>query len=201
MLLQSVLQWESRFSSLLPPLGTNAEPRAPIPIPRPPAPRRDSCTEGLGYQANLYQKGRSRGGWVDWGFGINRGMLLYIYKITRTYCRAQGTVLQYPVITYNGKESRKEIPLKLKQHAWNTVNQLLSPACPASCSVVASSATLWTGARQAPLSVALSRQEYWSGFPFPSPGDLSDPGIEPTSLESPLSHQGSLYFLLQFKEL
>ena len=63
---------------------------------------------------------------------------------------------------------------------------------------MASSATLWTGARQAPLSVALSRQEYWSGFPFPSPGDLSDPGIEPTSLESPLSHQGSLYFLLQF---
>ena len=29
------------------------------------------------------------------------------------------------------------------------------------------------------------RQEYWSGLPFPSPGDLSDPGIEPTSLESP----------------
>ena len=34
---------------------------------------------------------------------------------------------------------------------------------------------------QAPLSVGFSRQEYWSGVPFPSPGDLSDPGIEPRS--------------------
>ena len=39
--------------------------------------------------------------------------------------------------------------------------------------------TLWTVAYQAPLSVGFSRQEYWSGLPFPSPGDLPDPGIEP----------------------
>ena len=39
-------------------------------------------------------------------------------------------------------------------------------------------ATLWTVARQAPLSVGFSRQEYWSGLPFPSPGDLPNPGIE-----------------------
>ena len=37
----------------------------------------------------------------------------------------------------------------------------------------------WTVACQAPLSVGFSRQEYWSGLPFPSPGDLLDPGIEP----------------------
>ena len=37
--------------------------------------------------------------------------------------------------------------------------------------------TPWTVARQAPLSMGLSRQEYWSGLPFPSPGGLSDPGI------------------------
>ena len=36
-------------------------------------------------------------------------------------------------------------------------------------------------ARQAPLSMGFPRQEYWSGLPFPSPGDLSDPGIEPGS--------------------
>ena len=42
-------------------------------------------------------------------------------------------------------------------------------------------ATLWTGARQAPLSMGFSRQEYWSGLPFPSPGDLPNPGIEPGS--------------------
>ena len=42
-------------------------------------------------------------------------------------------------------------------------------------------ATLWTIAHQAPPSVGFSRQEYWSGLPFPSPGNLPDPGIEPRS--------------------
>ena len=41
--------------------------------------------------------------------------------------------------------------------------------------------TPWTVARQAPLSMGLSWQEYWSGLPFPSPGDLPDPGIGPVS--------------------
>ena len=41
--------------------------------------------------------------------------------------------------------------------------------------------TPWTVARQAPLSMGFSRQEYWSGLPFPSPGDLPDPGIKPGS--------------------
>ena len=50
-----------------------------------------------------------------------------------------------------------------------------------SCSVVSDSATPWTVARQAPLSMGFSRQEYWSGLPFPSPGDLPNPGIEPGS--------------------
>ena len=42
-------------------------------------------------------------------------------------------------------------------------------------------ATPWTVACQAPLSKRFSRQEYWSGLPFPSPGDLPDPGVEPQS--------------------
>ena len=42
-------------------------------------------------------------------------------------------------------------------------------------------ATPWTVAYQAPLSMGFSRQEYWSGLPFPSPGDLPNPGIEPGS--------------------
>ena len=41
--------------------------------------------------------------------------------------------------------------------------------------------TLWTVAHQAPLSMEFSRQEYWSGLPFPSPEDFPDPGIEPGS--------------------
>ena len=40
---------------------------------------------------------------------------------------------------------------------------------------------LWTVVRQAPLSMGFPRQEYWSGLPFPPPGDLSYPGIKPTS--------------------
>ena len=40
------------------------------------------------------------------------------------------------------------------------------------------SVTSWTVACQAPLSVGFPRQEYWSGLPFPSPGDLPDPGIK-----------------------
>ena len=42
-------------------------------------------------------------------------------------------------------------------------------------------ATPWTVAGQASLSMGFSRQEYWSGLPFPSPGDLPNPGIEPRS--------------------
>ena len=45
-------------------------------------------------------------------------------------------------------------------------------------SVVSDSATPESVARQAPLSMEFSRQEYWSGLPFPSPGDLHHPGIE-----------------------
>ena len=47
-------------------------------------------------------------------------------------------------------------------------------------------ATLWTVARQAPLPMRLSRQEYWSGLPCPPPGDLPKPGIETQSLKSPV---------------
>ena len=48
-------------------------------------------------------------------------------------------------------------------------------------SVVSDTRTPWTVAHQAPPSMGASRQEYWSGVPFPSPGDLPDPGIEPGS--------------------
>ena len=61
---------------------------------------------------------------------------------------------------------------------------LLSPHCCVcacvcmSCSVVSNPATPWTVAHQVPLSKGFSRQEYWSGSPFPPPGDLPDPGVE-----------------------
>ena len=61
-------------------------------------------------------------------------------------------------------------------------------------SVASNSVTPGTVARQAPLSLGFSRQEYWSGLPLPFPGDLSDPGIELHCRQTlyHLSHQGSL---------
>ena len=53
-------------------------------------------------------------------------------------------------------------------------------------------ATIQTVAHQASLSMGLSRQDYWSGLPFPSPEDLSDPGIEPASPVSPALKPDSL---------
>ena len=57
-------------------------------------------------------------------------------------------------------------------------------------------ATPWTVACQAPLSMGFSRQQYWSGSPFPSPGDLPDPGIEP---RAPALQADSLLTELQGK--
>ena len=59
--------------------------------------------------------------------------------------------------------------------------------------------TSWTAAHQTPQSMEFSRQEHWSGLPFPSPGDLPNPGIKPGSSvapelqseSSPLSYCGS----------
>ena len=56
--------------------------------------------------------------------------------------------------------------------------------CVHACWVVFNSVTPWIVTHQAPLSMEFSRQEYWSTLPFPSPGDLPDPGIEPASLGS-----------------
>ena len=50
--------------------------------------------------------------------------------------------------------------------------------------------TPWTVVCQAPLSMGFSRHEYWSGLPFPPPGDLPDPGIQPASLMFPASAGG-----------
>ena len=68
----------------------------------------------------------------------------------------------------------------------NPVTMLHSVSCLlvwGQCSTMSGSVTPWT--LQAPLSMEFSRQEYWSGLPFPTPGDLPDPGIEPVSLMSP----------------
>ena len=52
--------------------------------------------------------------------------------------------------------------------------------------------TLWIVARQAPLSMGFSKQEYWNGLPFPSPEHLPDSGIKPVSPMSPVLAGGFL---------
>ena len=54
------------------------------------------------------------------------------------------------------------------------VGSLVAKSCP-------TLATPWTIVHQVPLSMGFSRQEYWSGLPFPSPGDFSNPGGKPRS--------------------
>ena len=74
----------------------------------------------------------------------------------------------------NGNKSKN------KQMGPNQTSKLLYSKW-SSLSCVRLFVTPWTVAYHAPLSVGFSRQEYWSGLPFPSPGDLPNPGIEPGS--------------------
>ena len=73
-------------------------------------------------------------------------------------------------------------PVETKKCWLHSLDQHLGQLVHVSCSVVSNSCvTLWSVARQAPLSMEFSRQEYWSGLAFTSPGDLPNPGIKPGS--------------------
>ena len=69
----------------------------------------------------------------------------------------------------------------IKNH-WNVLNFMTGELCAQLLGRIRLFAALRTVAGQAPLSMGFSRQEYWSGLPFPPPGDLPNPGIKPTSL-------------------
>ena len=76
-----------------------------------------------------------------------------------------------------------EMPFWLLQRSFKLIQQIyLSDTTKCVCLLVSSSATPWTVAFQAPLSMGFSRHKHWSGLPFPSPGSLPDPGIKPSSL-------------------
>ena len=72
--------------------------------------------------------------------------------------------------------NQEYLPLRLAARSkWDTLGRSeVAQLCP-------TLVILWTVAHQAPPSMGFSRQEFWSGLPFPSPGDLPDPGIEPRS--------------------
>ena len=77
--------------------------------------------------------------------------------------------------TFGNKGEEKQV-VDLRRHCFKIFLSLSLVA--KTCLTLA---TPWTVACQAPLSMGFSRREYWSGLPFPSPGDLPDPGIEPWS--------------------
>ena len=87
--------------------------------------------------------------------------------------------LRYKYSAENTHFLRNEVPLRViallqcgSEVKWSELKSL---------SPVQLFVTPWIVAHQAPLSMRFSRQEYWSGLPFPSPGDLPNPGIEPGS--------------------
>ena len=91
-----------------------------------------------------------------------------------------------------GKRSSIEIAKVALLYLWTGGNEVMHLGMPCfrrgslSCfSRVLLFATLWTVALQAPLSMGFPRQKYWSGLPFPPPGDLPDSGIEHVSPVSP----------------
>ena len=100
----------------------------------------------------------------------NKSLYLYTYEFVYTY-KSSGPLLVsrtgyryalvFLLVLFLGQTLINTLPLKY---------------C---CSLVA---TAWTVAHQAPLSMGFPRQEYWSGLPFPSPGDLFNSGIEPAFL-------------------
>ena len=90
------------------------------------------------------------------------------------------------------------------QELFSLRNKPLSAVLQFSSQVVSDCfATPWTVAHQAPLSMGFPRQKYWSGWPFPTPGNLSNPGIEPKSsafqMDSlPLGHLRSPLLVSRF---
>ena len=112
---------------------------------------------------------------------------LKIKKITRDkeghYITIKGSIQEEDVTIVNIYAPNIETPQYIRQTLTDIKGETdsntiivksLTQSCPTLCNP-------WTVAHQAPLSMGFSRQEYWSGLPFPSPGDLPNPGIEPRS--------------------
>ena len=104
------------------------------------------------------------------------------------FCRLRGTEHQNTQLQPNRKQQWSYI--KQRSHNLDSILYFSQQIC-LQLLVCAKSlrvrlfATLWTVAHQAPLSMGVSRQEYWNGLPCPPPGDLPNPEIESVSPKSP----------------
>ena len=107
---------------------------------------------------------------------LSTGTRQYTIIITRQ-CMCLGTLLTQFFNQNKPSENLCKIPPTQKKNQLK-VKVLVTQPCPTLCNP-------WTVAHQASLSMEFFRQEYWSGYPFPSPGDLPGPGIKPKSLALP----------------
>ena len=91
-----------------------------------------------------------------------------------------------PSMKFSRQEYQSGLPFpSLGTYSYVGLNSLSFSVCVHAVTHVQLFMTPWTVAHQAPLSMEFSRQEYWSGSPFSTPGDPPDPGIKPTSIVSP----------------
>ena len=93
--------------------------------------------------------------------------------------------LKYDQNSTNGIKERTQTTESLTGNTFQKPGPFVSPHTMCVLSRVRLFVTPWTVAHQAPLSAGFPRQECWNRLPFPSPGDLPNPGIEPGSLTSP----------------
>ena len=115
-----------------------------------------------------------------------------VLRVRRSSGGGHKNPLQYPYLENpQGKRSLVGCsPWRCKES--DTTEQLSIAQCTWVLSCVQLFVAPWTVACQAPLSIGFSRQDYWSGLPYPSLGDLPNPGIEPTSPMSPALAGGFL---------
>ena len=176
----------------------------PQPWPRCPSPSRPKRTEGEG-------QWESPGVWesrVCLSYSVPTGSLPHIHTLmngvpecmppmssyTHHTCTLQGPTTSCPKPPWSGPHHESLICTP------HSLFPSLTSVCVCVCvsrSVVSDSATPWTVAHQAPLSVGFTGQEYWSGLPFPPPGESSQPR-DPAPVSqiadrffTILSHQGS----------
>ena len=116
--------------------------------------------------------------WTGWPWrafqsnGVPDFEISCVSKISKTYLRGGHRSAFFTSVKYRLLHKRRHFSYLIKEDILNSMSEW-------SRSVVSDSLRPCDVAYQAPPSVGFSRQEYWGGLPFPSPGDLPNPGIEP----------------------
>ena len=134
----------------------------------------------------------SRGYHSKWNKSDGERQIVYINELITNRIRLTG-IENKLLVTKEERRSKINEEFGVNRCTWlgsyyyiYYYTSTTSTACLLSCfSRVWLLATLWTIACQVPLSMKFSRQEYWRGLPFPTPGNLPDPGIKPASPASP----------------